>query len=110
MSCLARSGKLNTSRMAPLVCAVHHRIAFRFELVARLPIGKRGAVWDLVTYFEQELGILCRSGEIPVGFDLIGCLVVVVRSVFVALLFTVAGRLTDDVEPALNVERRQADF
>jgi len=49
----------------------HHRIAFRFKLVAGFPFRKFGAVRDFVADHEQKLRVLHRAGQIPIRFHFV---------------------------------------
>ena len=72
-----------TGRSCLIQSLPEHRIAFRLKLVSRLPLRKFVAIGYFVTHFEYKLGILDRAGEIPIGLNVVGNLVVICRVEFV---------------------------
>jgi hypothetical protein len=73
---------------------VYFSISSRFalNLVPGFHSGYRSP-WATITNLEEELQILDGSRQIPVGFPLVGDLVIVIRRIFLALLLAEALRL-----------------
>ena len=65
---------------------LEHRVAPRFELVARLPFRNPLGIRHAIPNEHQQFSVLRGAGAIPVRLNLIRRLVVVVVRVLVALL------------------------
>src|SRR5262249_50104827 len=79
------------------------------ELVPWRPGGHAGGLGDAVAEGELEAGVLDGAGEVPVGGQLVGGLVVAGLLPGLALLPSPAGRAPAVVEPALEVGGGDAD-
>src|ERR1700733_8021065 len=66
------------------------------ELVARFPLGPRGRERDATAHVGQEVDVLHRTREVPVGSHFVAGLVVVVRRVVVALRLAEARIAADE--------------
>jgi len=86
-----------------------HCIAFRLKLVSWFPFRKLVAIRYFVTNFEYKLNVLHRAGEVPIGLNFIGDLVVISRVVLVGLGWRVL-RKREKMLTLANVKRRQANF
>src|SRR5690625_51976 len=76
-----------------------HLVPDRLELCPRIPFGVVLTHRDPVADHEEELGVLDCATQIPIGFDLIRWLVVVVFGVLRPLLLTIALGLPDELYP-----------
>src|SRR5262245_8097169 len=90
---------LSASSGEKILPPLQHRVALRLEFVARLPLWPLVCIRNPETDLEQELRVLGRAFERPVGLHLVGDLMVVMGNVVVHLLFPVVGRLPDEILP-----------
>ena len=75
----------------------------------RLPFGSAGLLGDAVADFEQNLEVFHGAVEIPIGFDHVRCIVVVVRDIVRALLWSKASRFPNILDSGSSFERGDAD-
>src|SRR6202043_3360294 len=84
----------------------HHRLAPCLELGAVFPFWIGTRLRDRVAEFHEKPQILHRARKIPVGFHLIGWLVIVARDKFLMFLHTpVGGPVNVIVAPAVTDRR-----
>src|SRR3989442_7437150 len=80
------------------------------ELTSRFPGGPFVAIGDGPADLEKEAEVFHGAGEVPVGFDGIRDLVIIVRRVVVQFLEAEAGGFADVVRAGLNIEHWDAHF
>ena len=64
---------------------------------------------DAVADFEQNLEVFHGAEQIPIGFDHVRCIVVVVRDIVRALLLSKASGFPNILDPGSSFERGDAD-
>src|SRR5208282_1798556 len=85
-----------------------HGLAASAELAVRFPLGEAVPLCHAIPDLENNLQVLGRTGEVPVGFHLVADLVIVLLGVLILLLLRVIGGFVDVLPPALGVERGDA--
>src|ERR1700674_4447766 len=91
-------------------CCLQLRIAPGLELVPGLPAWKSVGLGHAVPDREKHFQVFPGSAEIPVRLHDVGRLVIVVLRVAVACLPAEIGRLADEIEALVGVERGHALF
>src|SRR4029450_1303709 len=106
---LAHCNFISMPKLSLIQLLLQHCIAFRLELVSRFPFGKFVAINYFVTHFEYELNILHGAGEVPIGTNFVGDLVVICRVIIVGLEWRGLGT-GEKMFAFAYVKRGQADL